>query len=428
MRLVNARSVEDQLLTIEINSGMFSSVEVQDSTVSPNAGEVDLGGDLVIPGLVDIHVHSRDPGHTHKEDWKSLSRSAFKGGVTLVCDMPNTSPPTMSLEQVKAKAEIASQGGVDFRFYMGVGAANIDALADILKDLEHPLCGLKVYYGQSTGELMYDDLEKLASAIPPDFKGILAFHSEDQCCIDHNQDKFDPQSIENPKGFEVHSKIRSSESAHRSTQAILDWGLKHNIKIHIAHLSTPKEIEMIKEARAKGLNATSEVAPHHLVFSTDDYERLGSLIKMNPPVRSPEEVEEMQRAFGRGDIEVFATDHAPHTRDEKAEKAYGRCPSGVPAVEFFAPMLLTLAERYGLSLEAGVRMGAEAPTALLGLTDRGSIEVGKRADLVVLEKGRFPISGDDIASKCGWTPYEGMEMNYRVLKTWSNGVLVFEQT
>lgn len=425
MKIINAKDLSGSLYTVEVNNGVFGSIIKQDQALPAGADQVDAKQRLMVPGMVDIHVHSRDPGFTHKEDWGSLAAAAFKGGVTCVCDMPNTMPNTMDRASIEAKKEIASSSPIDFWFYLGVGAGNIDQIKDLLLDESLPLCGLKVYYGQSTGELMYDDLDRLAEALPQPFPRLLSFHSEDQCSIDRNASMMQPQKCPTPDSFKVHSDIRSSMAAHKSTQTILDWAHKQGLAVHIAHLSTPAEVELIQHARSRGQVVTSEVAPHHLVFSTNDYERLGSRIKMNPPVRSEGEREQLCRQFGEGLIHAFATDHAPHTIEEKSETEYTKCPSGVPSVEWFTPLLLTLGKRYGLSLEQAVDMGSASAYKLIGIEDRGRIAEGFSADFVLLEEGKFEITEANIASKCGWTPFDGMEVDYRVSETWHKGVRVY---
>ena len=425
MKVINAKSAKGGLFSVEIIDGKFGEITAQEEMCQKGETDIDAKGLLMVPGMVDIHVHSRDPGYTHKEDWHTLAKAAYKGGVTCVCDMPNTMPNTMDLASIELKHKIALASSLKHYFYLGVGVGNIDKLPALLSDRSLPLCGLKVYYGQSTGELMYDDLERLYEALPKPFYGLLAFHSEDQCSIDHNADLMQPESCETNESFRVHSKIRSSKAAHKSTQTILDWAYKHDLPVHIAHLSTPYEVELIEKAKARSQKVTSEVAPHHLLFSEEDYERLGSHIKMNPPVRSLEEKEQLCRYFGEGLIEAFATDHAPHTLAEKSSKEYAKCPSGVPGVEWFAPLLLSLGKKYGLSLEAAIAMGSHVPYELIGVRDAGKIEKGYQADFVFLKEGEFTIVKDDVASKCGWTPFHGYKVDYRVESTFSGGAEVY---
>lgn len=387
---------------------------------------IDCHDELIIPALIDGHIHSRDPGFTAKEDWQSLAASAFKGGVVAVADMPNTMPPMMTEPEIIAKAEIASASGLDFGLYLGVGKGNIDQIGPLLDRSDLPLCGAKIYYGQSTGELMYDDLERLGQSLPKTDR-LLSFHSEDQCYIDKAflEENGTELNFSSHDQFRLHSKIRSASAAMSSTRKILAWGKDLGRSIHIAHLSTPEEAEAIVEARAKGVKVTTEVAPHHLIFAIPDYDRLGPWIKMNPPVRTAEQRDRLRAMFAAGHIDAFATDHAPHLKSEKQQTRYRDCPSGVPAIEFFAPLLLTLADELNMPLAQAIEVGAAKPASLFGFPKLGRLEPGYQASLVHIKKQPWAITADTIAAKCGWSPYEGMTMAYQVAATFKDGQLKF---
>jgi|GEM_PF-173664 len=462
--ILNCRQIDDSLCTIQFSpadsnnghGGTFSSVKPQAGMLPVDGGveslveftkrsiserlssapmTVDAAGALILPAGVDVHIHSRDPGLTHKEDWAAVARGGFKGGVAAVCDMPNTKPATMSRDAVLEKERVAAASGIAFGLYLGVGASNIQKVADLIGDPALPLCGLKVYYGQSTGDLMYADLEALGRAMPRDDHGrMIVFHSEDQCCIDHNID-LNRTKIEAMRSsranrpvtgsdFSIHSDIRSSAAAHASTRTILKWAKGYGRPIHIAHLSTPVELELIAEAKAQGVKVSSEVAPHHILFSTDDYAELGSRLKINPPVRSPEEVRQLRLLVGQGAVECFATDHAPHTLAEKAAD-FDSCPSGAPALEYFYPLLARVAELTGLALAKAVAMGTSNPARLFGFSAFGGMDPGKTASFVWGERTTFRVSDKEVVSKCGWTPYHGMELPLRVAATWHRGRLVY---
>jgi len=455
-KLINCRQADGSLMTLEIKGEHIAAVVPQSGTIAqaeakslrdlgqythatPTAAPVvypiiDVGGQTLLPAALDVHVHSRDPGLTHKETWSTLARGAWRGGVVAVCDMPNTKPPTMTEESVRAKAAIAAATGLDFGIYLGVGAGNIDRIAAILSDTSLPICGLKVYYGQSTGDLMYSDLEKLGAAMPKgDRCPMIVFHSEDQCCIDKNREHFLPSGkpLPNSKGdFRLHSAIRSSAAAHASTRTILKWAKSYGRPIHIAHLSTPVEAELIAEAKLAGVPVTSEVAPHHLLFSTDDYDRLGALIKINPPVRSPDEVRALRQLVRQGAIECFATDHAPHTLSEKSGDILS-APSGAPALELFWPLLARVAYDCEMPMAQAVSMGATSPARLFHFDKLGELSPGKLASFVWADHRKTPhfkISAQEVVSKCGWTPYDGMNVPMQVLATWHRGQLRYVNT
>lgn len=389
---------------------------------------VDLQGLTVLPGMIDAHVHVRDPGLTHKEDWSSFSKAALKGGVTCAMDMPNTIPATMGYEDVLGKAAIARERcKIDFRLFLGLSLRNLNQVSSLLEDRSLPLCGLKVYYGQSTGELMFDDLETLAKVLPKEDFFPVVFHSEDQCMIDHHLASVDPNQLDqsDPEIFHLHSQIRSSEVAHRSTQVILDWAIRHGRRVHIAHLSTPLEVELIEAAKKQGGKISSEVAPHHLLFCEDDYPRLGAKIKMNPPVRSHSEMRRLGQFFSEGKIELFATDHAPHLLSEK-HNSLRKSPSGVPSIEYFLPLLLKCAKEYGLPIGRAVEMASSNPADLFHLPDQGKIHENYHANFVVFQWREFSVTREDVTAKCGWSPYEGMILPGFVRSTFYGGELCYQ--
>ena len=452
MRFINGRSPSDQLFGMEVDhQGIITHLEHQDdkvevpgaprlelaagtkgltSTAAPTKTATasmvyDLDGKYLLPAAIDMHVHSRDPGLSHKETWQTLAKAAYKGGVTMVADMPNTIPPTMDALGVQEKAALAAASGLQAQFFLGVGVKNIGQVAGYLTDPELPLCGLKVYYGQSTGELMYDDLETLGRHLPEKNPKMIVFHSEDQCMVDRNEIKYsEALDTRDNRQFQTHSAIRSSDAAHRSTKVILQWAKGYGRPIHIAHVSTPLEIELIAGAKANGVEVSCEVSPHHLFLSIDDYERLGPYGKMNPPLRHPDEVKALLRLFGEGAVEIFATDHAPHTKAEK-DQPLKHCPSGVPGIEHFYPLLFAASAASGLPLEKAVAMATRNPATLFGLNVSGELRVGSPADFTVLEQGSWTITHEEVVSKCGWTPYDQMTVPVRTIGTWQGGARVY---
>ena len=440
----NARLEGVGLATICIDNGHFSSVSPQAEMVPCKAsakslkqlaefepdevlcGEVDAAGSTLVPGGVDVHVHSRDPGFTHKEDWKSLGQSAFKGGVVALIDMPNTYPPMMGKEEVLEKAELATRSGLDYQFLLGVGPENINKISGLLTDHTLPLAGIKVYYGQSTGNLMFNDLELLSQSLPPEYQGCLVFHSEDQCRIDERSSNLhiDSENDTTPASYRIHSEIRDSRSAWISTKQIIAWSIKNRRPFHLAHVSTPLEIELVQEAKALGIPISTEVSPHHLLITSDDYEEKGALIKVNPPVRSREEVEKLRTYMAKGMIDCFATDHAPHTKDEKA-RPYGQCPSGIPAIEFYWPLLYKAAWVCDTPVDKLLAMATSKPAHLFGFKNAGKIEPGYAAHFVWIEPGDYVLKEKDIEAKCDWSPYLGTSMNAKVIATWKNGLCVY---
>lgn len=440
MRIINARSLNQDYFTFDVVDGKFRNVKGQDGrcaaadaiSICAWRGEclhdedtVDAEGEYIIPAALDMHVHSRSPGLEHKEDWSTLAAGAWRGGVIAVADMPNTIPPTMTRASVLEKARIARESGLEFTLQVGVGAGNIHQVASLLSDPDLPVAALKVFYGKSTGDLMYDDLQTLAKNLPKDGKKLIVFHSEDQCGVDCNHQRLGAKTQSDVNAdFLVHSQIRSSETAHASTRVILEWAADYGRPVHIAHVSTPLEIELVQEYKARGLPISTEVAPHHLLFNTDDYERLGPLVKMNPPLRTRQEMEQLLRLVGQGAVDIFATDHAPHLLSEK-HQIVAKSPSGVPAVEFFYPLVFKVAEMTGLSHHRVLEMSASRPAELFGFSEKGRFADGYDADFVWLRRESFTVRNEEVVSKCGWTPYDGMSLPASIIGTWNRGRCVY---
>lgn len=444
----NARLADGRLYSIHIEGDLITQVVPQASDIqvtNPEAKSlaqmavdqspllephiVNAGGACLVPGAIDGHVHSRDPGFCHKENWSTLSSAAFKGGVVAVADMPNTAPATVDKHGISAKLEACAGTKLDYRFFLGVTADNIDSIAELAAEKNLPICGIKVFYGRSTGSLFFDDLDKLDRYVSK--QTLLVFHSEDQCRIDNLTEQYQTalQTTRKPHQFGIHSRVRDVESACRSSQVIIEWALKTGRSIHLAHISTEREMELIQRARRDGARITCEVGPHHLIFSTDDYQELGSKIKVNPPVRAIEEVRGLRNFFAHGEVDIFATDHAPHTLQEKSAP-YPKCPSGIPSIEFYWPLLAHCRQISAnkLSLDELVDLSARRPARRFGFDDLGDIAPGKRASFVWLEEKTWTISEDDVTAHCAWSPYIGRSMPWQVKATWHRGLCVYRQS
>lgn len=372
-------------------------------------------GLYVLPGLIDVHVHFREPGLTKKGDFESESSAALAGGVTTVFDMPNTVPPTTSYEALKRKVELAKKKcKCGFRLFMGVsvaaGAGNLDEIRRVVSDknLRPFLAGVKVYMGDSTGELgvgvgFLEELLSVADLVDVP----VVVHAEDQACLDRFSGKFDagrPAS---------HSEARPIECSVEAVKRVCHLAKKYNRPIHIAHVTSREELDVIGKFRDEGASGrrlvTCEVSPHHLFFNDEMYEKLGNLLKVNPPVRSVDEVRGLWDAVYLGLVDMIATDHSPHTLSEKES---GTPPSGMPEVQTALPLLLNEVGDGKLSLSDIVRLCCEKPAEIFGLSDRGFVRDGVRADLVIVDIGQSrEVRASDLKYKCGWSCYEG-----RVLK------------
>jgi dihydroorotase len=443
----NARFADGSLHSLALSGGQFSETHRQKSEehiaeahlsleayaarsqdpawIAAQTGPllVDARGELVVPGGIDVHLHSRDPGFPEKETWGTLGEAAFRGGVVAVVDMPNTEPPTLYREEILDKAARARASGLYFKFLLGVTAENLEGLPALLQDPSLPLCGLKIYYGQSTGNLHFVDLEQLATKVPQLHNSMLVFHAEDQNCIDRHSRALSPTGdyASVTESYAVHSLIRDSDSAVQATTALIRWAKRWKRAIHIAHVSTPDEMALIAAARAEGVHISSEVCPHHLLLSVHDYEQLGGFLKVNPPVRSRVEVDLLRRYMGQGSIDCFVTDHAPHTKAEKL-RPYSSCPSGIPAIEFYWPLFAQACALSGASMATLLSMVSSTPARLFGFPRLGHLAPGYLASFVWLssEEPRT-ISPDQVKAHCGWSPYIGTRVPVCVKATWQEG-------
>jgi dihydroorotase len=374
------------------------------------AGEtIDARGLHILPGVIDSHVHFREPGMEHKEDLESGSRSAVLGGVTAVFEMPNTRPPTTSAEALAAKVAAASgRMHCDFAFYIGATHHNVDELGE-LEGLPGA-AGIKIFAGSSTGDLLVDDEETLARILAT-IRRRPAFHSEDEARLRQRvgmQREGDPSS---------HSEWRDPIAALASTERLLRLATEAGKRIHILHVSTGPEMELL--ALHKDV-ASVEVTPQHLTLATPDvYERLGTRAQMNPPLRDRANQNLLWWGLDQGIVDVVGSDHAPHTLDEKAG-SYPATPSGMPGVQTLVPVMLDHVNAGRLSLARFVDLTSAGPQRLFGIAGKGRMAVGYDADLTIVDlKAERVIDNAWIGSKCGWTPYAG-----RKVKGWPVGTVV----
>jgi len=387
--------------------------------------EIDCTGKFIFPGIIDAHVHFRDPGQTQKEDFSSGSKAAVSGGVTTVFDMPNNIPPTTTVQNLEKKRKnIAKKSYANFGLYMGFDGKNIDEI-----NMAQGICGVKTFVANSTGNMGVNNvaLEELFEKV--DRSKLLAFHAEDEGCILANKEKFlekYPSGRIKSRGVDpsVHSKIRAKECAFMAVKTVCELAKKFKRPVHICHVSSPEEVSLINEYREFGV--TCEITPHHLFFSDDDYGHLKNFIKVNPPVRSQSDVFGLWKALSAGEIDMIATDHAPHTVKEK-KLSYASAPSGVPGVEVLLPMLLTSVSDKAFGLSDVVRLCCEHPAEIFGALGKGKIVEGFDADIVVVDmEAEKKFTNKDVLSKCGWSPYAGCVFKGLPVMTFVSGELVFK--
>ncbi|MEE8535029.1 MAG: dihydroorotase [Kiloniellales bacterium] len=368
------------------------------------AGEVlDARGLHVLPGAIDSQVHFREPGLEHKEDLASGAAAAALGGIVAVCEMPNTTPSTLTAEDLADKlARARGRSWVDHAFFLGAAAENVENLGRL--ERLPGACGIKVFMGSSTGSLLVEDDETLLQVLKGGSRRV-AVHAEDEARL--------RARLRLVKGAEaaavtvaLHPEWRDAETAYRASDRLLGLARQAGRQVHVLHVSTAEEIPLL--ARNKDL-ATVEVTPQHLSLSAPDcYERLGTLAQMNPPIRSGAHREALWRAVASGVVDVIGSDHAPHSLEEKA-KAYPTSPAGMPGVQTLLPVMLDHVSAGRLSLESLVDLVSAGPARVYGIAGKGRIAVGYDADFSIVDlKSRREITKSWLASKCAWSPFEGM--------------------
>lgn len=390
----------------------------------PADKEINAEGLYLLPGCIDDQVHFREPGLTHKANIHTESRAAVAGGITSFMEMPNTVPNTLTQELLEDKYQIASQQSLaNYSFYMG---ASNDNLEEVLKTDTANVCGIKVFMGSSTGNMLVDNpttLEKLFAESPM----LIATHCEDEATIKSNLNHYKQLMGENVS-IDFHPKIRSAEACYLSSSMAVELAKKNGTRLHILHISTEKETHLFDNSLPLAeKKITAEACVHHLWFSDEDYATKGNLIKWNPAVKTAADREGILAAVLDGRIDVIATDHAPHTLEEKAQP-YLQAPSGGPLVQHALPAMLQLYHQGKITLEQIAEKMAHNVAICFQVEKRGFIREGYWADLVLVDlNAPWEVSKQNILYKCGWSPFEGQTLNSRVTHTFVSGNLAYEQ-
>ncbi len=387
-----------------------------------NAGRViDADGRALFPGMIDDQVHFREPGLTHKGDIRSESRAAVAGGITSYMEMPNTSPPTTTIDRLEEKHRIARNSSfANYSFYLGGANDNIEAV----KRLDpKQACGVKVFMGASTGNMLVDDpvaLEQIFTHSPT----IVATHCEDSPTIDENTRRFLAIHGEDIP-IALHPAIRSEAACYRSTTLAVELARRCNTRLHVLHLSTAKELALLSSMPLEEKRITAEVCVHHLLFSGTDYRDKGNLIKCNPAIKTEADRQKLLAALQAGTIDVVGTDHAPHTLAEK-QRSYIKAPSGLPLVQHALVSLLEHVHDRALSLEQVPEKTAHNPARLFAVKERGYLREGYWADLVLVDLKRPTVVDDQpVHYHCGWTPFAGRTFRSSVAATFVSGHLAY---
>ena len=386
-----------------------------------NARDFDANGQHLMPGAIDDQVHFREPGLTHKDDIAHGSAAAAAGGITSFMEMPNTDPQTLTQELLAQKYALgAASSVVNYSFYMGV--AN-DNMAEVLRTDPTTVCGLKAFLGSSTGNMLVDDPVTL-DRLFREAHMLIAVHAEDEHTIRANMQRAVERWGEDIP-LEQHPIIRSHEACYRSSNHAVALAKEHGTRLHVLHISTAQELELFAPGPLDRKRITAEACVHHLWFTDADYARKGTAIKWNPAVKTAGDRDAIRRAVNEGRIDVVATDHAPHTLDEKA-RPYAKCPSGGPLVQHALAAMLEMMHEGVFTLEQVVEKMCHAPARLFAVQERGYVREGYHADLVLVDlNAPWTVTKENILYKCGWSPFEGTRFRARVLNTWVNGRMAY---
>lgn len=423
----NAQVVNENKIEIKdvlIKNNRFEKIDTQIHTAE-NVTEIDASRLYLLPGLIDDQVHFREPGLTHKANIHSESRAAVAGGVTSFMEMPNVKPPTLTQKLLEEKYEIAKQTSIaNYSFFMGVSNDNAE---EALKtnDKKKNVCGLKIFMGSSTGNMLVDNiisLEKIFS----ESELLIATHCEQESIIQANIEKLNTQNIDwNHASF--HPIIRNVDACYESSLSAIQLAKKMNTRLHILHISTAKEINLFTNMLPLNeKRITAEVCVHHLHFTADDYSQYGNLIKCNPAIKSPENKEALWKALLNDQLDIIATDHAPHTWNEK-QLPYKEAPAGIPLVQHSLYILLDAHKKGKISLEKIVEKACHAPAQCFQISHRGYIREGYFADAVLVNLNKkTTVEQNNILYQCQWSPFKGHTFSSQIEKTFVNGNLVFD--
>ena len=417
-----------------VNEGKIfkSDIRIKQDKISLIAPSIPLSEDenivegnnkYLIPGLIDDQVHFREPGLTHKGDIYSESRAAVAGGITSFIEMPNTEPQTTTMKKIEQKLEIASRNSVaNYGFMFGGTNSNLD---EIKKIDENKVAGLKLFLGSSTGNMLVNKKEVIKEIFKSS-KLVISVHCEDELIIRKNLNSYLGMYGKNIP-FKFHPKIRSSEACFKSSSEAVKLALETGARLHVFHISTGIETKLFSKMPLEEKQITSEVCIHHLWFSDKDYESKGCKIKWNPAIKTKEDRSALWEALNEDKIDVYATDHAPHTINEK-KLAYTESPSGGPLVQHGLLAMLDSVNKGKITLEKFVEKASHNPAKIFKIKKRGFLKENFYADMVLIDlEGKTKVTKNNIMYKCGWSPFEGYIFNSSIIKTWVNGKLLYDK-
>ena len=420
-RIVNEAQVFEGSLVIadEVIAEVLKADELPSTAYEET---IDAQGCYLLPGVIDDHVHFRDPGLTHKADMYTESMAAAAGGVTSYMDMPNTNPQTTTIQALEDKfKDAATKSIVNYSFYFGATNNNADSLALLDKK---KVCGVKLFMGSSTGNMLVDQMETLKN-IFANAGMLIASHCEDQHIISANSAAYKEKYGEDPD-VKYHPEIRNEEACYQSSALAVQLAKETGARLHIMHISTAKELELLENKPIAEKNITAEACVSHLFFCDEDYETFGTRIKCNPAIKSKKDRDALRQALTSNLIDVIGTDHAPHLLSEKQGGAL-KAVSGMPTLQFSLTAVMELVHEGALTIEQLVQKMCHAPATLYQIKNRGFIRPGYQADLVLVNPtAEWTVNNECILSKCGWSPMEGQTFHSKVVKTFANGHIVYD--
>lgn len=407
--------IEDEIIAAIVR-GTSTEPIIADRTI-------DASGCYLMPGAIDDHVHFRDPGLTHKADMATESRAAARGGITSIMDMPNCNPQTTTIETLEAKfADASKKCLVNHSFYLGATADNIEEIRRIDPTR---VCGLKVFMGSSTGNMLVAEEERLET-IFRESPTLIALHCEDQDIIAANTTKYKTETGSDDPDVSYHPLVRNEEACYQSTAKAVELAKRTGAHIHILHISTARELELLTAGNITDKQITAEVCLPHLYYTDADYATYGTRIKCNPAVKSQKDQEALREALRTNLIDVIGTDHAPHLPADKIGGCL-KAASGIPTIQYVLPAMLELSEAGVITLPNIVEKMAHNPAIRYKVKNRGFIREGYRADLVLVKPNApHTVNTEEIVSKCAWSPFEGHTFTHDITHTWVNGHAVYE--
>ncbi|UTW68101.1 dihydroorotase [bacterium SCSIO 12643] len=418
-RIVNEGEIFNGFVLIE--NEIISKVGTETSELPSADHVIDAQNKFLIPGLIDDQVHFREPGLTHKGDIQSESTAAVAGGITTFMEMPNTVPQAVTIEELEKKYDIAAKTSLgNYSFYLGVTNSNINEIRSIDPSR---ICGIKIFMGSSTGDMVVDNDNSLDNVFR-DSPVLIATHCEDDDTIKENQQKY-VEKFGDDIPYEHHADIRSHEACYKSSSKAVRLAKENGSQLHIMHLSTKKELELIEQGKLLDKRITAEACTHHLWFNRDDYKTKGAFIKWNPAVKDEEDRQALIDALNNDVLDIIATDHAPHTLEEKTG-VYTKTPSGGPLVQHSLTALMEFHLDGVLDITKTVEKACHNPAKLFSIKSRGFIREGYFADLVLINPDKpWTVDKSNILYKCGWSPFEGTTFRTQVEKTFVNGHMAY---